>query len=243
LYDAASSGLVCASCNPSGARPVGFAGFRTQPGVPYLEYRPRNLLENGTFFFNSSDALVASASGGQENVYEYEGGRVYAISDVGGAHESFFMDASGKEESGGEGGNVFFATSDDLVSQDTGQNIVVYDARVDGGLEAPATLPSCANAEVCKPGQGLQPEIFGLSGTATISGVGNLTPPVTEVPPKPLTRAQKFAKALKACRKKRVKRKRVACERQAHARYGPVKAKKTRAKGSGYVSREWRAGQ
>ena len=40
-----------------------------------------------------------------------------------------------------------------------------------------------------------------------------------------LTRAQKLAKALKACRKQ-AKGKRAGCKKQAHAKYGPVKRKK-----------------
>jgi Divergent InlB B-repeat domain len=49
---------------------------------------------------------------------------------------------------------------------------------------------------------------------------------------KPLTRAQKLAKALKECRKKHNKRKRRACERQARRKYGPIKkAKKTNRRG------------
>jgi hypothetical protein len=40
----------------------------------------------------------------------------------------------------------------------------------------------------------------------------------------PLTRAQKLAKALKACQKKS-KKKRPACKRQSHKRYGPIKSK------------------
>jgi hypothetical protein len=47
--------------------------------------------------------------------------------------------------------------------------------------------------------------------------------------PAPLTRAQKLAKALKAC-KKRPKRKRPACEKAAKKRYGPKKAKKPKKK-------------
>jgi hypothetical protein len=43
---------------------------------------------------------------------------------------------------------------------------------------------------------------------------------------KALTRAQKLAAALKACHKKANKAKRHTCERAAHKRYGPVKAKK-----------------
>jgi hypothetical protein len=239
LYDAVTGGLACASCNPSGARPVGFASFRTQPGVGHVGYRPRNLLEDGTLFFNSSDALAPNATGGLANVYEYEGGHVFAVSDVAGAHESFFMDASGREEAGGEGGNVFFATSNDLVPQDTGQNIVVYDARVDGGLQPSAAPVWCASTEACKPGQEGQPGIFGPSGSATFLGPRNLTP---KPKPKPETRAQKLAKALNACRRKRVRRKRAACQRAARARYGPVKARKG-ARKSGYAGGERRAGR
>jgi hypothetical protein len=38
--------------------------------------------------------------------------------------------------------------------------------------------------------------------------------------PKPLTRAQKLAKALKACKKVRNKRTRASCEKQARKKYG-----------------------
>jgi hypothetical protein len=49
---------------------------------------------------------------------------------------------------------------------------------------------------------------------------------------KPLTRAQKLAKALKACRKK-PKKSRELCERQAKKKYGPAnKAKKTNRRGN-----------
>jgi len=40
---------------------------------------------------------------------------------------------------------------------------------------------------------------------------------------KPLTRAQKLVRAMKACRKKKNRGKRQACERQARKRYGPIK--------------------
>jgi hypothetical protein len=48
----------------------------------------------------------------------------------------------------------------------------------------------------------------------------------TVTPPKPLTRAQKLAKALKACKKDKSKSKRTACEKQARKKYGQVKKKK-----------------
>jgi len=46
---------------------------------------------------------------------------------------------------------------------------------------------------------------------------------------KPLTVAQKRAKALAACKKLVSKRKRVACERQARAKYPPSKAERVAA--------------
>ena len=58
LCDAQAGTLACASCNPSGARPVGRSDLNYAPIPAYSEYRPRNLLEDGTLFFNSSDALV-----------------------------------------------------------------------------------------------------------------------------------------------------------------------------------------
>jgi hypothetical protein len=226
LYDAQTGGLVCASCDPTGARPVGPSGLNYHSFEPYSEYRPGNLLGDGTLFFNSSDALVPHASNGVENVYEYEDGRVHAVSDVTGAHPSFFLDASASGE------DVFFATSDDLLPQDTGQNIVVYDARVGGGFPAPASVSTCASGESCEPPATPQPDVFGASGSATFSGPGNLSslPPSSPVlvKSKPLTRAEKLAKALKVCRKKKAKRKRAACERSAHKKYGTAKATKTK---------------
>ena len=233
IYDAEGGGLLCASCDPTGARPVGPSGLPEDES--FAEYRPRDLLEDGTLFFDSSDTLVPNASGGQRNVYENEGGHVYAISDVAGAHESFFMDASA------DGSDVFFATSDDLVPQDTGANVVVYDARVEGGFPASSAPSACSSSDTCLPPSSPQPGVFGAAGSATFSGPGNVVEPATvKGATKPETRAQKLAKALRLCRKKKVKRRRVSCERVARQRYGPLKAKKGAA---GKVGGERRAGR
>jgi hypothetical protein len=45
---------------------------------------------------------------------------------------------------------------------------------------------------------------------------------------KSLTRAQKLARALKACKKKPKGHKRAVCEKQARKRYGPLVKKKTK---------------
>ncbi len=195
VYDAVTGGLVCASCNPSGARPVGPAEFRTEIGEQFVQYRPRQLSEDGTLFFDSSDALVPHASDGRENVYEYEHGHVYPISNVTGGHESFFLD-SGEGPNGEEGGNVFFATADQLLPEDVGNNVVVYDARIGGGFPVVASVPACSNADSCKPPESAQPEVFGAPASATFSGPGNPVAPPSPSPTvvKPKTKTVKCAK-------------------------------------------------
>jgi hypothetical protein len=97
LYDAELGHLVCASCDPTGARPVGIeitskhepiaANERiwgvgrwlaaSVPGWTGLtlsdsRYQSRYLSDSGRLFFNSPDALVAQDTNGTEDVYEYE---------------------------------------------------------------------------------------------------------------------------------------------------------------------------
>jgi hypothetical protein len=93
--------LVCASCNPTGARPVGveYDKLHSEEGdlaigsiawlgedpwiaanVPGWEkyapsetlHQPRYLSDSGRLFFDSSDALVPQDVNGTEDVYEYE---------------------------------------------------------------------------------------------------------------------------------------------------------------------------
>ena len=146
LYDTETGSLVCASCNPTGAAPIGSSSLPSPSGnaSPDAEHRPRDLTENGVLFFDSDDALVPHASDGRQNVYEYEDGHVYPISDVAGGYESFFLDASVNGE------DVFFATADQLVTQDQGNRVAVYDARVGGGFPATVAAPACTTAEACR---------------------------------------------------------------------------------------------
>jgi hypothetical protein len=95
LYDANAARLVCASCNPTGARPVGVelgnlaailvggslgeSVWTAANVVPWTQmnegeerYQPRYLSDSGRLFFNSSDALVPQDVNGTEDVYEYE---------------------------------------------------------------------------------------------------------------------------------------------------------------------------
>jgi hypothetical protein len=268
-YDAADAQLVCASCDPTGARPVGWRESETggqvlsdlgggwegrwvAATIPGLKepgdngegvYEPRYMLDSGRLFFDSHDALVPQDVNGVGDVYEYEpggeggcaatnSGCVALLSGGTGPEESAFEDASAS------GSDVFFVTADKLAPQDVGNEYDMYDAHV-CSTEAPcpasvASSPPCTTADSCKPAISPQLGVFGVPASATFSGAGNLVPPASvPVKPraKPLTRAQKLAKALKTCRRK-AKRKRAACEKQARRAYGPApKATKTDRRG------------
>jgi DNA-binding beta-propeller fold protein YncE len=289
LYDSGTGRLVCASCNPSGAPPVGvfdthaagegqgllvdrredwkgqwlagsIPGWTSQ-GTDHAYHQPRYLSDSGRLLFNSADALVPQAAGdtrieeisgskvavGVENVYEYEpkgegsctaeGGCVALISSGTSAHESAFIDASTS------GGDAFFVTAQPLVSQDRDTNFDLYDARVCSGAspclqtEASSQRP-CETTNSCRP-QGPPPPSFAPPASATSSGSGNVakqeTLPIKVFKPAPLTRAQKLAKALKACKAKYKKnhKKRAACESQARKKYKAKRAKKAHNRSSG----------
>ncbi len=271
LYDAEAAGgrgrLICASCNPTGARPIGT--FEVGPGAPSLpavtnlvdspgtwqltwlaanvpteeywangleaRYQPRYLSNSGRLFFNSADALVPQDGNGQWDVYEYEpagvgtctgesetfdetaDGCLNLISSGGSSQESAFLGASET------GGDVFFLTAARLTPQDTDEQFDIYDAH-ECSL-SPCVAPStasvsatCTEGESCRPGSVAEQVGFGSPASATLSGLGNFAP-LTAKKPKSLMRAEDLAKALKACRRK-PKKKRPACEKQARRVYG-----------------------
>lgn len=198
-------------------------------------YQPRYLSDGGRLFFDSPDALAAQDTNGLEDVYEYEpsgtgsctnassafserlGGCVSLISSGTAGAESAFFDAS-------EGGNdAFFLTAGRLSPADFDTSLDVYDAHVCTAsapcLQAPVSPPPCSSGDSCKPAPSPQPEIFGPAPTATFSGIGNFVPGKASSKRKPLTRAQKLARALKACRRKRSPRARRVCERLVRKRY------------------------
>ncbi len=98
LYNAVSNKLVCASCDPTGARPVGteyrkideqlVGGDRLWGASQWLAanvpgwaaftttaaalHQPRYLSNEGRLFFNSAGGLVPQDSNGNWDVYEYE---------------------------------------------------------------------------------------------------------------------------------------------------------------------------
>jgi hypothetical protein len=228
-YKAATRELLCVSCAPAGVVENGPANMSNNDqveselnttGSGWVTPSRGMSADGAKVFFDTPQALVPEDTNNVRDVYEWEGGKQYLVSSGTGPAPSFFLDNS---ESGRD---VFFTTSDNLVSGDTDGGYDVYDAREGGGFAEVATGTECTTG--C---QKASPPVPALEqrGSAAFAGAGNLTPP-TPVPVKPKTaaqiRAQKLASALKACHAKHSKAKRKACEAQAHKRYGPIKAKK-----------------
>jgi hypothetical protein len=124
-----SGGLICASCDPTGARPVGVAEESEEqplwdeddlwehrwvagsvPGWTVLNggaarYQSRYLSNEGRLFFDSADALVPADVDGQMDVYEYE------PAGVGGCRAPGYGQSTSVVHSEGEGGCVGLISS------------------------------------------------------------------------------------------------------------------------------------
>ncbi len=234
LYTAGTGGLVCVSCNPSGAPPVGSARL---PQL-FLEGVLDNNLEPGTLpaplavsadgsrvFFSSPDRLTteapppATTTGSQAgiainweyepNVYEYEKESLHLIAP---AAALLTVTPSGND--------VLFYTYDQLVPQDSDGLTDVYDARVDGGF--PVLAPPACSGSSCQ-GTPAPPTIFATPPTATFTGVGNY-PPTLE--PKPKSCKKSFVLRKKKCVKKAKRRK---AKKATHGKATHGKATRGRA--------------
>lgn len=251
LYSSATGETVCVSCNPSGARPrYGSAQVSEPTLVPISQATSggasgdvlRVLSDDGDrVFFESADGLSPLVKSGEVNVYEWErvdtgsctptsptfgeasSGCLFLL-DSGlpanaGAKPAAFVDASAS------GDDVFLQTATSLVGQDKDSVEDVYDVRVDGGLAEPQPTTVC-EGEAC---QGLAPgiPIFGTPGSASFSGAGEVQgASAGAVHQRTLTRAQKLARALKACHRKKGRRKRATCRRSAIKRFGVHRSRK-----------------
>jgi hypothetical protein len=244
-YDAPVNTITCVSCPPAGVTPTSNAEMSVLKShevddVGKYVVDERGVSSDGErIFFDTADPLVPqdvntgsyvvnNTNGKVEpqgrDVYEWENGTVYLISSGKSPENSYFLDSSE------DGNDVFFATAEGLVPGDTDGAYDVYDARVPhpGDNPPPAAVP--CEGSVCQ-GPPNVPSPLAPPASATFSGPGDAAPAAEpgQVKPKaePLTRGQKLAQALKACRKK-PKRKQAACEKQARTRYVAAKKKDKR---------------
>ena len=151
VYDAASGGLACVSCDPSGARPTGVeysklnekpdGGDRVWPASTWLAgwtpgwtiyreqgggsvYQPRFLSDSGRVFFMSSGGLVPGDVDGVVDVYEWEPVGVGSCGGVGSGGGVVV-----KPGGGGEGAGCVGLVSSGSSSEES----AFLDASVSGG--------------------------------------------------------------------------------------------------------------
>jgi hypothetical protein len=179
VYDAHLNKLLCVSCNPSGARPIGPSNipaatdFRLPGNGPSATHQSRVLSADGSrVFFNSSDSLVPQDTNGKQDVYEYENGHAYLISGGTDPGVTVLVNGSSFVDASADGSNVFFITRQSLVPQDTDQLVDLYDAREGGSPPLPPPPLPCSG-ESCKPVEVPQ-QVTGSPDSMTFSGLGNL---------------------------------------------------------------------
>lgn len=179
--DAAQNPLVCISCSPDGAPPLGESWLSrrayntTAPQVSgepsQMVNEPTNIsVDNRRVFFETLNALDPRDQNGVADVYEWENGAAHLISS-GTENESRFSNATPS------GDDVFFVTRNELTWQaDTSNLQVIYDARVNGGFPAPPTPGApCDQGGTCQ-GPPAPPPAVGATGSASFRGAGNLPP-------------------------------------------------------------------
>ena len=121
-----------------------------------------------------------------------------------------------------------------LSALDTDNDLDVYDAHVCTSSSPCLTYTHtetsrCTSESACKAPLAPQPAIFGAPASQTFSGPGNLAPTPAPAPPHKTAeeiRIEHLNNALKACRARKSKHKRKACEKAARKKYGAKKKAK-----------------
>jgi hypothetical protein len=175
-YDYDTDTLACLSCNPNNKAPARDAALTSvEPFLSVMTVNTRqNLLEDGTTYFISPDALVSGDTNKKYDVYQSKGGAPRLISSGQGSADSEFLGASPN------GNDVFFLTRDQLVGSDVDHEIDVYDARVGGGFPEQQAPPPPCDGDACKgpvssPPNSSDASTSVFTSTGNVAATGNLT--------------------------------------------------------------------
>lgn len=170
-YQPESGTITCASCRADGLPPTGEV-LAAQNGI-FQTY-------DGRVFFSTSDGLVPRDTNESEDIYEYTEGRPQLISSgIGISFKGWdgfkgSQTAAGLVNVSGNGTDVYFASTETLVSQDhNGSAIKIYDARTGGGFPSEATPEKCEAADECH-GPGVEPPTLPSDRTSSYLGNGNV---------------------------------------------------------------------
>jgi Fibronectin type III domain len=217
-------------------------------GQTSLNNQPRVLSEDGQrVFFETTDQLSPLTKSKEDNVYEWEmagagsctsssrdyseasGGCVYLLDS--GLPESEYAVPATFVDASANGDDVFLRTPSKLLPEDEDGLADIYDVRVDGGLaRQQATVP--CEGEAC---QGLAAGVptFATPSTASLSGSGNQKGSQAHGRSTRLSRAQRLARSLEACAKKKGRHTQRLCRRKERKRYGAVAARTSARRNGG----------
>jgi hypothetical protein len=248
-YDAETGELVRVSIGNDGFGDNGNAGEGNARIVPAFKANkimgpargnPTMSNDGLRVFFESPRALTPHAlddasdgNGFAENVYEWDEGHVYLISD---GHDTSSAEVppcgTGSAVcllgADAAGANVFFTSADQLVPSDTDTQVDIYDARIcepENGnpciAEPPQPLPPCLG-EACHGIPAPVPSLL-APGTASFNGEGNVAPAVKPPVKKVATKAVK-------CKKGFVKNKKGRCVKKPRKKTKKAKKSNRRKK-------------
>lgn len=186
-YEPGGGPVNCVSCRPDGLPPqtdtLGSSNGLYQSA-------------DGRTFFNTGDPLVPRDTNEVEDIYEYTEGKPQLITTGIGptTGKAILKNVSLPGLIGVtlSGTDVYFATIDNLVTQDhNGAQLKIYDARVGGGFPAEREEPKCVAADECHgPSTNASP----LPADRTSAPIGSTTP---KAKPKKRKTAKKHRKARK----------------------------------------------
>jgi DNA-binding beta-propeller fold protein YncE len=201
LFDVEGDRLSCASCNPTGANPIGpiksttgtkASQLSVVPGWATPFEQPRYLSADGSrLFFLSEEGLVPTDTNGEQDVYEFERPGGVAGDDCSTASPTYVprsagclsLISSGRSAAGSylldasaDGEDVFISTNQALTSGDEDGSYDIYDARVGGSSSPPAPRAVPCSAEGCRT---VSAPAAASGSVGTIGeGGGNLRTPV-----------------------------------------------------------------
>ena len=179
LFDSGTGKLICASCNPGGAAPLGWAQLPLIEGPGSLP-QPDFLTDSGRLYFDSGDSLSQfDTNQGAQDVYQWEPGGTGTCTREAGCVALISAGREGIDSNfataDSSGKNVFFTSRERLVAADQDELIDMYDAREFGGFSSESQLPpSECQGEACQALPATPPEPPPAS--SAFYGPGNVKP-------------------------------------------------------------------
>jgi hypothetical protein len=176
----------------------------------------RAITEDGSrIVFISAEPLSAAAGNGVANAYEWHeenasgGGSVSLVST--GSSDA----PVGQAIISATGRDIFFTTTQGLVSQDTDGQQDIYDARLGGGFPEPPSLPQPCSGDACQ-GPLTNPAPLLVPGSISQAPGANVPPSAVAPPTVPHKPGVKCAKGKGSSRGRCVKRKSKRRKPKAH---------------------------